>query len=236
MPPDAALIEARALTRAFGHLRALRGVDLAVGRGEALAVAGPNGAGKTTLLRLLAGLMRPTSGEVRLADGRSPRDHDARRQVGFLSHQSLLYDDLTPLENLRFTARLHGLPDADARTRRALDAAGLAARGGDPVRQLSRGMVQRVAIARALLHDPSLLLLDEPFTGLDADSAARLRAALTAALAEGRGVVLVTHQLGEAWEVATHVGYLTRGRWAEIGPRPAGPDAFLARHRGTADG
>jgi heme ABC exporter ATP-binding subunit CcmA len=236
MPPDAALIEARGLTRAFGHLRALRGVDLAVRRGEAVAVAGPNGAGKTTLLRLLAGLMRPTAGEVRLADGRSPRDHEARRQVGFLSHQSLLYDDLTPLENLRFTARLHGLPDGESRARHALEAAGLGARGGDPVRQLSRGMVQRVAIARALLHPPALLLLDEPFTGLDADSAARLCSALATALAEGRGVVLVTHQLAEAWEVATHVGYLVHGRWAEIGPRPARHEEFLARHRGAADG
>ena len=236
MPPDAALVVARGLTRAFGHQRALRGVDLAVARGEALAVAGPNGAGKTTLLRLLAGLMRPTAGEVRLADGRSPRDPDARRQVGFLSHQSLLYDDLTPLENLRFTAQLHGLADGDARARRALDAAGLGPRGGDPVRQLSRGMVQRVAIARAMLHDPALLLLDEPFTGLDADSAARLRETLAGALAAGRAVVLVTHQLAEAWEVATHVGYLARGRWSELGPRPPRPDEFLARHRGGADG
>jgi len=235
MPPEAPLLEARGVTRAFGAQRVLRGVDLRLAAGDAVAVAGPNGAGKTTLLRILAGLMRPTAGEVRLADGRTPRDPAARRRVGLLSHQSFLYDDLTPRENLRFTGRLYGLADAAERTARALEAAGLSARADDPVRQLSRGMVQRVAIARALLHDPEILLLDEPFTGLDVPSAARLRALLAAQRAAGRGLVIVTHHLAEAWGFATHVAVLARGQWARTGPRPDSLEAFLAGYQEMVD-
>ncbi|HSE28192.1 MAG TPA: heme ABC exporter ATP-binding protein CcmA [Gemmatimonadales bacterium] len=235
MPPEAPLLEARGVTRAFGAQRALRGVDLRLDAGDAVAVAGPNGAGKTTLLRILAGLMRPTAGEVHLADGRTPRDPAARRRVGLLSHQSFLYDDLTARENLRFTGRLYGLPDAAARTERALEEAGLAARADDPVRQLSRGMLQRVAIARALLHDPAILLLDEPFTGLDVPSAARLRGLLADQRAAGRGLVIVTHHLAEAWGFATHVAVLVRGRWARIGPRPDSLEAFLAGYQELVD-
>ncbi len=235
MPPEAPLLEARGVTRAFGAQRALRGVDLRLAAGDAVAVAGPNGAGKTTLLRILAGLMRPTSGEVHLADGRTPRDPAARRRVGLLSHQSFLYDDLTPRENLLFTGRLYGLADAAERTARALEEAGLAARADDPVRQLSRGMVQRVAIARALLHEPEILLLDEPFTGLDVPSAARLRALLAAQRAAGRGLVIVTHHLAEAWGFATHVAVLARGQWARTGPRPDSLEAFLAGYQEMVD-
>ena len=235
MPPEAPLLEARGVTRAFGAQRVLRGVDLRLAAGDAVAVAGPNGAGKTTLLRILAGLMRPTAGEVHLADGRTPRDPAARRRVGLLSHQSFLYDDLTPRENLRFTGRLYGLADAAERTARALEAAGLSARADDPVRQLSRGMVQRVAIARALLHDPEILLLDEPFTGLDVPSAARLRALLAAQRAAGRGLVIVTHHLAEAWGFATHVAVLARGQWARTGPRPDSLEAFLAGYQEMVD-
>jgi heme exporter protein A len=235
MPPEAPLLEARGITRAFGAQRALRGVDLRLGPGEAVAVAGPNGAGKTTLLRILAGLMRPTTGEVRLADGRTPRDPAARRRVGLLSHQSFLYDDLTARENLHFTGRLYGLGDLAARASRALEEAGLAARADDPVRQLSRGMLQRVAIARALLHEPDILLLDEPFTGLDVPSAARLRGFLAAQRAAGRGLVIVTHHLAEAWGFATHVGVLARGQWAQLGPRPASLEEFLAGYQELVD-
>ena len=153
----------------------LREVDLTLAPGETLAVAGPNGAGKSTLLRLVAGLMRPTAGEVRVL-GRSLAggDPDARRAVGLLSHHSLLYDDLTLAENLTFAARLYGLPNPVRVACEALQAAGLASRADDTPRRLSRGLLQRAAIARALLHRPRLLLLDEPFTALDAASADRL--------------------------------------------------------------
>jgi heme ABC exporter ATP-binding subunit CcmA len=228
-----ALLEARGLRRSFGGLRVLRGVDLAVHPGEAVVVAGPNGAGKTTLLRLLAGLMRPEAGEVRVL-GRPVRGdgEEGRRAVGFVSHQSLLYDDLTLAQNLAFTARLYGLPTPARVARAALEAAGLAARADESPRRLSRGLAQRAAIARALLHQPRLLLLDEPFTALDAAAAERLRAELGARLAAGLGVVVVTHRLGEVWRLATRVAVLADGRWACDEPRDGDLEAFLPRYHG----
>ncbi|MBA2626815.1 MAG: ABC transporter ATP-binding protein, partial [Gemmatimonadales bacterium] len=162
---DGELLTATGLTRSYGPLQVLRGIDLSLHAGEALAVVGPNGAGKTTLLRLLAGLMRPSSGEVRIHGRKlAAGDPDARRPLGLVSHHSLLYDDLSILDNLMFAARLYGLRDPRRTSLRALESVGLGLRATDSPRQLSRGMVQRVAIARALLHEPSVLLLDEPFT------------------------------------------------------------------------
>jgi heme exporter protein A len=228
-----ALLDARGLRRSFGGVRVLRGVDLRVDQGEAVAVVGPNGAGKTTLLRLLAGLLRPETGEVRVL-GRPVRgDGEAgRRPIGFVSHQSLLYDDLTLAQNLTFAARLYGVPRPAEAARAALDAAGLAARADDSPRRLSRGLTQRAAIARALLHDPRLLLLDEPFTALDAVSAERLRAELARRLAAGLGMVIVTHRLGEVWGLATRVAVLIDGEWACDEPRRGSLDAFLPRYHG----
>ncbi|HET7468049.1 MAG TPA: heme ABC exporter ATP-binding protein CcmA [Gemmatimonadales bacterium] len=226
------LLAARGLRRSFGRVRVLHDVSLSLAAGEVLAVAGPNGAGKSTLLRVLAGLMRPTAGEVRVL-GR-PLTADAaetRRAIGLLSHQSLLYDDLTLLENLTFAARLYGLDDPGATARDALEAAGLAARAGDSPRKLSRGLLQRAAIARALLHAPRLLLLDEPFTALDAAAAERLRAALAARRDQGLGLVVVTHHLGEVWELATRVAVLVDGRWVCDEPRAGALTAFLPRYR-----
>jgi heme exporter protein A len=226
------LLAVRGLSRAFGRVRVLRALDLTLAPGEALAVAGPNGAGKSTLLRLMAGLMRPTAGEVRIL-GRplAGGDPDARRAVGLLSHHSLLYDDLTLLENLTFAARLYGLPQPGAVAHAALDAAGLAARAHDTPRRLSRGLLQRAAIARALLHRPRLLLLDEPFTALDAASAERLGGELRTRRAEGLGLVIVTHHLAEVWDVATRVAVLVDGRWVCDEPRAGDLDGFLPRYR-----
>jgi len=233
--PDGAgaLLEATGLRRSFGGLRVLRGVDLVVRTGEAVAVAGPNGAGKTTLLRLLAGLMRPEAGEVRVL-GHPVRGHDAagRRWIGFVSHHSLLYDDLTLAQNLAFAARLYRLPRPADAARQALESAGLAARADESPRRLSRGMAQRAAIARALLHGPRVLLLDEPFTALDAASAERLRGELAGRLAEGLGMVIVTHRLSEVWSVATRVAVLAEGRWACDEVRDGGLDSFLPRYAG----
>jgi heme ABC exporter ATP-binding subunit CcmA len=228
-----ALLEARGLRRSFGALRVLRGVDLVVRSGEAVVVAGPNGAGKTTLLRLLAGLMRPDAGEVRVL-GHPVRGDDpvGRRGIGFVSHQSLLYDDLSLAQNLTFAARLYRLPRPAETARTALEAAGLGGRADDSPRRLSRGMAQRAAIARALLHAPRVLLLDEPFTALDAASAERLRAELAARLAEGLGMVIVTHRLGEVWGVATRVAVLAEGRWACDEPRSGTLETFLPRYQG----
>jgi len=235
-PADAPLLEGRGLTRAFGALQALRGVDLAVRGGELVAIAGPNGAGKTTLLRILAGLMRPTAGEVMVRGQRLTRSEPGpRRAIGLLSHQTFLYDDLTPAENLQFAAQLYGLPDAAAAVRIALDEVGLSARAATPVRHLSRGLLQRAAIARALLHRPDILLLDEPFTGLDAPAAERFRSLLRAQLAAGRALVLVSHHLAEVWALATRVAVLADGRWALELDRPGDLAAFHARYGELVD-
>jgi len=215
------LVEARGLARRYGAVRALAGVDLVLHPGEVLLLLGPNGAGKSTLLRTLAGLLRPTSGTVHVAGRLLQRDDPgARRPIGLLSHQSLLYDELTLLENLRLAATLYDLDRPLERARAALEAQGLAHRQDDRPRNLSRGMLQRAAIARALLHDPRLLLLDEPFTGLDQGSADRLRGLLAAESTDGRAVVVVTHHAAEAWDFATRIGVLLQGRWALETPRP----------------
>jgi heme exporter protein A len=227
------LLEARGLHHRFGRVRILHGLDLTLAPGEALAVIGPNGAGKTTLLRILAGLMRPTSGEVRVMGRPLGRgDHQARRAIGLLTHQSLLYDDLTLLENLTFAARLYQLDRPPEVARAALDRAGLEERADELPRRLSRGLLQRAAIARALLHAPEVLLLDEPFTALDAPAADRLRSDLRSRLAQGRGLVLVTHHLAEAWELASRVAVLVRGRWVVDEPRTGSVEAFLPRYQG----
>jgi heme exporter protein A len=219
---DVPLVEARGLTRNYGAVRALRGVDLTLHAGDVLLVLGPNGAGKSTLLRTLAGLLRPQAGAVHVAGRELHRDDpDARRAVGLLSHQSLLYDELTLVENLAFTARLYDLAEPGQRALRALEAQGLLDRKDSRPRHLSRGMLQRAAIARALLHDPKLLLLDEPFTGLDAVAGDRLRRLLAEHHSPDRAMVIVTHQAGEAWEIATRVGVLVGGRWALESARPA---------------
>jgi heme exporter protein A len=223
------LLAATGIERSFGNARILRGVDLAVEPGSLHLVLGPNGAGKTTLLRILAGLTRPSAGSV-LLEGGSLRDSPGlRRRIGLLSHQSFLYDDLSPVENLEFAAGLYDLPSPRDAARRAIDSVGLTARMHDPVRRLSRGMVQRVAIARALLHEPAVLLLDEPFTGLDPRAAERLVELLSARLAADCGVVLVTHSPADAWSIATRVSLLVRGKWVIDEPRPADVQAFMTR-------
>ena len=230
-PSNDPLLEASGLTRAFGPRRVLRGVDLTLQRSEVLAVVGPNGAGKTTLLRLLAGLMRPTSGTVRILGRRVvSSDADSRRPIGLLSHQSLLYDDLSVRENLLFTARLHGMAHPAEAADAMLAAVGLSERAGESPRRLSRGLLQRAAIARALIHEPALVLLDEPFTGLDAPSSDKLRRLLRDTLGGGRGVVVVTHNLAEVWDLATRVAVLSGGRWALEQPRGGALDEFLPRY------
>jgi heme exporter protein A len=164
--PDTAAVELRGLARRFGERTALREVSVQVPRGATLAVLGRNGAGKSTLLRILATLLRPHAGDVEVLGEPLPRRAFAvRSKIGLLAHEPLLYRDLTGRENLQYQARLHGL--ADEQVERSLEAVGMQRRGDDPVRALSRGMVQRLAVCRAVLHEPELLLLDEPKANLD---------------------------------------------------------------------
>jgi len=197
---------------------------------------GPNGAGKSTLLRILAGLARPSGGGVTLRGTAPGREPASRRAIGLLSHQSHLYDDLSAAENLAFAARLYGVPDPEGTARARLAALGLAERADEPVRRLSRGLLQRVAIARALLHAPTLLLLDEPFTGLDPQATSQVTTMLRTELLRGAAVVLVSHEVREAWPLATHAHALIRGGWALSGPVAGPVEQFLARYREALDG
>jgi heme exporter protein A len=206
-------IEVRRLVKSFGHHVALRGVDLAVQEGEFLTLFGPNGAGKTTLMRIVASLARPSGGAVLLrGQNLSHAAAAQRRQIGLISHNPLLYGDLTAEENLRFFSRLYDLVDAEVRIDRVLEQVGLAARRRDPVRNYSRGMVQRLAIARAILPDPELMLLDEPYTGLDLQAADMLRSVLEELVAANRTVVLTTHNLEQGLEMCDRAAILHRGK------------------------
>ena len=236
-PAGPPLLLATSLERRFGTQRALRGVSLSVFPGECHLVVGPNGAGKSTLLRLLAGLARPSAGSVHLGGAPLGRDAVARRTIGLLSHQSHLYDDLSAVENLAFAARLHGLvTDPVGNARRSLAAVGLIDRVDEPVRRLSRGTVQRVAIARALMHGPRLLLLDEPLSGLDPAASEQIAGLLDDERRTGKGLVLVSHDVHESWELATHVHLLMRGAWVIDEPRSGTLEEFLARYREALHG
>ena len=207
------LVEVRGATRRFGPVAALRPLNLTLAAGDHLLLAGPNGAGKTTLLRLLAGLARPQQGEVRVGGADPRRAAGARRRIGLLSHQPLVYDDLTCEENLRFFARLYGLDGGDETVAAALARSGLAERRDAVAGALSRGLKQRLALARATLHRPELLLLDEPFTGLDAGAAADLVTFLrTRAGEDGTASVLVTHRVTEVADLVNRVVVLDGGR------------------------
>jgi heme exporter protein A len=212
-----AVLEARGLTKRYGARVALDSIDLTVARDESLAIFGANGAGKSTLLGALAGTIRPTAGKV-LAEGGS-----ANAAPGYVAHATLLYDDLTARENLVFFARLHGVADPGARAADLLGRAGLAERADDPVRAFSRGMQQRVSLARALVHDPPVLFLDEPFTGLDLAGASAFRDTLAALRGRGRTVVLSSHDLASGLVLTDRWTVLQRGRIASEG-RSEGTD------------
>ncbi len=208
-------------------------IDIAIEAGECLALFGPNGAGKTTLLRLLAGLLRPTAGEARVDGVTLPGGASARAVVGLISHQTMLYPALTALENVEFAARLHGVPDARAAAAAALARLAIADRADTAVRSLSRGMQQRVTVARALVHAPRVLLLDEPFTGLDDAGSATLAETLAELARDGAALLLVTHDVREGLALATQVAVMRRGKIALHEPRIASgePDAFIRRYR-----
>ncbi|MFN8376238.1 MAG: heme ABC exporter ATP-binding protein CcmA [Anaerolineae bacterium] len=208
------IIEARGLTKAYGLTFALRKLDLSIARGECIALLGPNGSGKSTLMRILTGLSRPTAGTLTIGGWEIPREAEAMRaQLGVVSHKPLLYDTLTAHENLRFFARMYNLPthEADARITALLQRVGLARRAHDLIRTYSRGMQQRLSIARALLHNPDILLLDEPHTGLDRDGSTLLDTIIQESHAEERTILVATHELDRAAALASRIVILARG-------------------------
>ncbi len=211
-------IAVEGLWKFYGDFPALRDIDLRVEPGQCVALLGRNGAGKTTLLRSIAGLSLTAKGKISIL-GTSIREEDTRRKIGILGHGIGVYDELSAIENLRLFAKLYGVENAEAVASQWLERTGLGNVATGLVREFSRGMRQRLAVARAFLHSPHVLLLDEPFTALDDRAIALLQSLLRNALAEGKTMVMSTHQLREALELATHVGLLVRGKIAFFGER-----------------
>ena len=220
----------------FGDYPALRDISLTVDGGACLALLGRNGAGKTTLLRILAGLSKAARGSVTIL-GKDARAEITRRKIGVLGHGIGVYEELSAYENLRLFSRLYGIADPSKTAREWLERTGLDRVRDGLVREFSRGMRQRLAVARAFLHDPSLLLLDEPFTALDDRAIKVLQDLLTSALQQGRTIIMSTHQLREALELATDVALINRGKLAFRGERTremAEDPGWLYRHYGEA--
>ncbi len=220
----------------YGDYPALRDVGFDVEPGSCLALLGRNGAGKTTLLRILAGLSRPGRGSIRIF-GKDPRDQGTRSRIGVLGHGIAIYEELSAVENLRLYGKLYGVPDPAKSAREWLERTGLERAKDALVREFSRGMRQRLAVARVFLHGPDVLLLDEPFTALDDRAIAVLQELLRQGLAEGRTIIMSTHQLREALELASDVALIVRGRLAFRGARTdemlADP-GWLYRHYGES--
>lgn len=206
------MIEVKKLTKRFGLKTILRNVDFQVARGEFVALLGPNGAGKTTFLRILASLSRPSLGVVKVAGFSLPNEAtQVRAKLGVVSHQPLLYPDLTAEENLQFYARMYGISNYGSQITNVLNLIGLENRRKDFVRTFSRGMQQRLAIGRAILHEPEIILFDEPYTGLDQDASAMLDDVLRTVASKGRTVVMTSHDLIRAEALATRFDVLSRG-------------------------
>ncbi|HSG41959.1 MAG TPA: heme ABC exporter ATP-binding protein CcmA [Anaerolineales bacterium] len=206
------MITVKKLVKRFGLKSVLRGLDFEVRAGEFVALLGPNGAGKTTFLRVLASLSRPSLGSVQVAGYKLPDEAAAvRARLGVVSHLPLLYGDLTADENLRFYGRMYNIENMEDRITEVLEMIGLEKRRRDLVRTYSRGMQQRLAIGRAVLHDPDVVLFDEPYTGLDQDASSMLDDVLKTVAAKGRTVVMTSHDLARAEDLATRFDILSRG-------------------------
>jgi len=216
------LLSAQDLEFGFGPRRVLKRLSLDLRQGEALALFGPNGSGKTTLLRVLATLLRPSGGEVFLEGVPLSRKSDrprVLRRIGFLSHQTMLYERLTGRENLLFYARMYGVAQPDLRCTELFEAVELNGREDDPVAEYSRGMQQRLALARALVHDPELLLLDEPFSGLDPRATRHLGTLLADLAGRGKTILFTSHDLETGLGAAHRIAILSGGSLAYDAPR-----------------
>jgi len=215
---SAAALEVAGVWKYYGDFPALRNIQLSIEPGSTLALLGRNGAGKTTLLRIIAGLSKASEGSVRIRE-QDVRRQATRRRIGVLGHDISLYDELSATENLVLFANLYGLEQPEKTALAWLERTGLGRVRDGLVREFSRGMRQRLAVARAFIHEPEVLLLDEPFTALDDRAIAVLQSLLAEAHAAGRTIILSTHQLREALEVATHVALIQRGQLAFTGER-----------------
>jgi heme exporter protein A len=215
---SAAALEVSKVWKYYGDFPALRDIQLSIEPGSTVALLGRNGAGKTTLLRIIAGLSKASEGSVSI-QGSSVREQSTRRRIGVLGHGISLYDELSATENLVLFAKLYGLNEPEKQAVAWLERTGLDRVRDGLVREFSRGMRQRLAVARAFMHEPEVLLLDEPFTALDDRAIAVLQSLLAEAHAAGRTIVLSTHQLREALELATHVALIQRGQLAFTGER-----------------
>jgi heme exporter protein A len=215
---SAAALEVDGVWKYYGDFPALRDIRLSIEPGSTVALLGRNGAGKTTLLRIIAGLSKASEGSVRIQNA-DVREQATRRRIGVLGHGISLYDELSATENLVLFANLYGLEEPEKTAGEWLERTGLGRVRDGLVREFSRGMRQRLAVARAFMHMPEVLLLDEPFTALDDRAIAVLQSLLSEAHAAGRTIILSTHQLREALEVATHVALIQRGQLAFSGER-----------------
>jgi len=215
---SAAALEVDRVSKYYGDFPALRKIQLSIAPGSTVALLGRNGAGKTTLLRIIAGLSKASEGSVRIQNA-DVREQSTRRRIGVLGHGISLYDELSATENLVLFANLYGLKEPEKTADAWLERTGLDRVRDGLVREFSRGMRQRLAVARAFMHEPEVLLLDEPFTALDDRAIAVLQSLLADAHANGRTIILSTHQLRKALEVATHLALIQRGQLAFSGER-----------------
>ena len=207
------MIEAKGLSKSFGRKRVLQDIDLKEGSGEFVTIFGPNGAGKSTLLQILAGIMKSNSGQIWIQGIHMMKDPvAARRNLGFISHQPLLYSELTAVENLTFFGRMFDVPNLAQRIDEIIHKVGLELRAHDLLRTFSRGMIQRLTIARALLHAPSILLLDEPFTGLDQQAVDMFKKILADVIGSGGAITMATHNLERGLELCHRALILSNGR------------------------
>lgn len=215
MEPLENAIEVQHLGKAFGTLKAVNGISFELKQGAFLTIFGPNGAGKTTLIKILSGLTQPTTGTAKVAGFNVAEGHpEMRKEIGVISHATALYADLTPLENLIFFARMHGLDQPNDRALKAIDEVGLSPRRNDRIRTFSRGMLQRLSIARAVLHDPAILFLDEPFTGLDLHATNVLKGHLQKLHDRRRTILMTTHDIPCGLEMCDKVALQVQGKFA----------------------
>jgi len=207
------IIEAQGLTKFFGHIAALQTIDLKVKKGEFLTIFGPNGAGKTTLIKILATLIRPTSGIVKILgfDARE-QGEELRKNIGIISHMTFLYDNLSAYENILFYGKMYDLEEVEEKSRQVIAEVGLEGRMHDLVRTFSRGMQQRLSIARAIIHNPKVLLFDEPYTGLDQHAAQMLKNVLQELHTGERAIIMTTHNIQQGLEMCDRVAIQVNGK------------------------